>query len=591
MKRLFGILSTVLLLIAVAKVVFAGNDLQPVEFATGRIILKFKNNVGLGEQISLFKKLGLEKIDIFKKLDYQLMKVKPGSEQNLIAQLRDNPLVDKVELDGVVRVFMTTNDPLISQQWGLFKAKFADPGTSAWDINKGSTSIKIAILDTGIDQNHEDLVSKIVVNKNFTTSSTVDDLYGHGTHVAGIAAAVINNNIGVAGSGYNSVLMNVKVLDDRGSGYYSWVANGIIWAVDNGAKVINMSLGGSMASSILEDAINYAWSKGAVVVAAAGNDGSDAPSYPAYYTNAIAVAATDSSDLKTSWSNYGSWVDVAAPGSSIYSTLPNHSNRIGKRNYGSLSGTSMAAPYVAGLAGLVWASGLCSNNTCVRNQIESTSDSVPGTGLYWTYGRINALNALGGVSLPQHYALEVFKNGNGNGSVISEPLGIDCGGDCVEEYLGVTVVSLTAIADSDSVFVGWSGDCTGTENVCVLVLDSNSQVKATFNNINSPSPTSMVVQSVDYVKYGGRQNNRNIDIIISVVDNLGGPLEGAALSILLTNTTWGISWSGKGTTNSNGKVTFTLKNAFSGCYVVTVTELVKSGLSWDNITPPNGVCK
>lgn len=571
---------------------FVSEEFKPVDFASGRLLVKFKDSINSDGQLLLLKRYNLEQLAILKKLDYRIVKVKPGSEYSLIQKLKANPLIDKVELDGIAEAFITTNDPLILQQWGLFKSKFTDSsGISAWDINKGSAEVKIAILDTGIDQNHEDLASKIVVNQNFTSSPTVDDLYGHGTHVAGIAAAITDNNIGVAGSGYNSSLMNVKVLDDRGSGYYSWVANGIIWAADNGAKVINMSLGGPTPSSLLEDAINYAWNKGVVVVAAAGNSGVDDPSYPAYYTNAIAVAATDSDDSKASWSNYGNWVDVAAPGVSIYSTLPNHTNKLKKKNYGSLSGTSMATPHVAGLAGLIWASSLCLDNNCVRNRIESMSDAIAGTGLYWKFGRINAFNSLGGVIPPQYYTLEVVKNGTGSGSVVSEPSGIDCGLDCTEPYLEGSVVTLTATVVSGSIFAGWAGDCTGNELTCTLTLNSNSQVTATFNDINSPSATSLLVKSIDYVMYGGARNNRNIDVTISVVDDLGNPVSGAKTSILLTNTTWGISWMGSGMTNSDGKVTFTLKNAFSGCYTTTVTELVKSSLTWNNITPPNGICK
>jgi hypothetical protein len=239
-----------------------------------------------------------------------------------------------------------------------------------------------------------------VANKNFTTSSTVDDLYGHGTHCAGIAAATTNNSIGVAGVGFNTSLMNVKVLGDNGSGQYSWIANGITWAADNGAKVISLSLGGSSGSYTLQNAVNYAWNKGVVVVAAAGNNGNTASVYPAYYSNCIAVAATDQNDAKASFSTYGSWVDVAAPGVSIYSTLPNHSNSIGTTNYGSLSGTSMSTPHVAGLAALVWATSYGTSNTSVRSRIESTADAISGTGTYWKYGRINANKAVAGVTPP-----------------------------------------------------------------------------------------------------------------------------------------------------------------------------------------------
>jgi Subtilase family len=147
------------------------------------------------------------------------------------------------------------------------------------------------VLDTGVSLSHPDLQGKIVASTNFSSSSTVDDVKGHGSHVAGIAAAATNNAVGVAGVGY-SVDINVKVLGDSGSGLYSDMCSGITWAADHGADVINLSLGGTMASSALESAVNYAWSKGVVVVAAAGNSASSSPFYPAYYANVMAVAAT-----------------------------------------------------------------------------------------------------------------------------------------------------------------------------------------------------------------------------------------------------------------------------------------------------------
>ncbi|HEX9015926.1 MAG TPA: S8 family serine peptidase, partial [Chloroflexota bacterium] len=182
--------------------------------------------------------------------------------------------------------------------------------------------------------------------------------------------------------------------------------SGIGYAVSNGANVISMSLGGSSGSSTVETAINDAWGAGVVVVAAAGNSGSSSPSYPAYYPHVIAVAATTSTDAKASYSNYGSWVDVAAPGSSILSTATNHSSRIWTKSntYGTISGTSMATPHVAGLAGLIWSSGPCGTGspvdkaTCVRGRIETKAERITGTGSYWTYGRINAAASLSSTS-------------------------------------------------------------------------------------------------------------------------------------------------------------------------------------------------
>lgn len=259
-------------------------------------------------------------------------------------------------------------------------------------MTKGSSTVRIAIWDTGIDQDHEDLKTKVIANVNFTTSRTVDDRYGRGTHVAGIAAAITDNARGIAGVGFQTSLMNVKVLSDTGSGQYSWIANGIIWAADNGAHVINMSLGGTSTSSTLQAAVQYAWSKGVVLVAAAGNENVSTPTYPAYYEECIAVAATDQNDAKASFSNYGSWVDIAAPGVNIYSTLPNHPNRIGVRNYGSLSGTSMATPHVAGVAALVKARYPSLTNADIKAKILAATD--PATGFTPTLGRINAYKAV-----------------------------------------------------------------------------------------------------------------------------------------------------------------------------------------------------
>src|SRR3989344_281966 len=342
------------------------------EKAPGQILVKFKESTPQNVVDLNLSQKNAKLSKRLERLNVLVLKVPINQEDSIASAFAGLPNVEFAEPDFVATALATTNDPSLSTQWGMFKVKAADgSGPSAWDGTVGSPSVKIAILDTGIDQNHEDLAAKIVANQNFTTSPTVDDKYGHGTHVGGIAAAITDNGTGVAGLGYNSSLMNVKVLDDNGSGYYSWIANGIIWATDNGAKVINMSLGGSSGSSTLQSAVNYAVANGVVVVAAAGNSGNSSPTYPAYYPGVIAVAATDSADAKASWSSYGSWVDVAAPGVNIYSTFPNHPYKINKSlNYDYGSGTSMATPHVAGLAGLVWATGTCSTNSCVRAQIE-----------------------------------------------------------------------------------------------------------------------------------------------------------------------------------------------------------------------------
>ena len=277
------------------------------------------------------------------------------------------------------------NDSHFDKQWAFDKIQALE----VWQVTSGSQDVIIAILDTGIDQTHIDLAGQVIASVNFTQSPTVDDVDGHGTHIAGIIGAIANNGAGIAGLAYNCSLMNVKVADDRGFVDAEAVAEGIVWAVDNGAKVINMSLTLTEPTQALEDAIDYAWSKGAILVAAAGNNGSSTPMYPAYYTNCLAVTATNSNDFLAPLANHGDWVDVAAPGAKIYSTLPGNS-------YDYKTGTSMATAYVASLAGLLFTMVSDTNgdgllNDEVRYMIESTCDIIGALDVI--KGRINAFEA------------------------------------------------------------------------------------------------------------------------------------------------------------------------------------------------------
>ncbi|MEN3011091.1 MAG: S8 family peptidase [Candidatus Bipolaricaulaceae bacterium] len=356
--------------------------------APDQILVKFKPGVLPEQAAAVHARRGGQAIHVIPGIEVHVVRIPQGRVPEMVRAYLLEELVEFAEPDYVAVAYLVPNDPGYPYQWALPKIQ----APQAWDLTTGSSAIRIAILDTGIDQDHEDLRAKIVANRNFTTSPTVDDRQGHGTHVAGIAAAVTNNARGVAGVGFNTVLMNVKVLDDNGSGQYSWIANGIIWAADNGAHVINMSLGGPATSSTLEAAVRYAYSKGVVLVAAAGNENTSSPSYPAYYPECIAVAATDQNDVKASFSNYGAWVDIAAPGVSIYSTLPNHTNRTGVRNYGYLSGTSMAAPHVAGVAALIKARYPTLTNAQIAQRLLATGD--PTTGFTTAIRRVNAYRAV-----------------------------------------------------------------------------------------------------------------------------------------------------------------------------------------------------
>ena len=286
-----------------------------------------------------------------------------------------------------------------SRQWGPQRMDCP----AAWDLTTGSPDVIVAITDTGVDYNHPELASKLVLpgyNALDGTSNAQDD-FGHGTHVAGIAAAIGNNAAGIAGIAWGVKILPVKVLDSTGSGSNSAVAGGITWAADHGAQVINLSLGSSGGSSLLQAAVDYAHAKNVVVVAAAGNDGLTTMFYPAAYGNCISVAASNTNDSRASFSNYGNWVDVAAPGNSIYSTTPTGPVTMSRqglaKNYDYMSGTSMASPHVAGLAALVYSKlGDLATADLVRHYVEQGCVATPGVA-YTLHGRVDAYNSLNGI--------------------------------------------------------------------------------------------------------------------------------------------------------------------------------------------------
>jgi len=267
------------------------------------------------------------------------------------------------------------DDSYLAQRWGVNKIE----APQAWQLAEGGKSVLVAVLDTGIDKDNGDLAHRLVAEVNFTDSPTSDDLYGHGTHMAGTIAAIAPE----------CRLMNVKVADDAGRCEASVVARGIIWAVDHGARIINISLC-MKPSPDLEEAVDYAWSQGAVIIAAAGNTGKSTPAYPSYYEDCLAVAGTNENDSLALLSSHGDWVDVAAPGFNIYSEVPDN-------EYDYKSGTSPAVAHVSGVAALVFTvvEDCNSNgrvNDEVRQAIENSCDSAFADGV--GSGRVNAFQAV-----------------------------------------------------------------------------------------------------------------------------------------------------------------------------------------------------
>jgi len=269
--------------------------------------------------------------------------------------------------------------------WFLERVNAGD----AWEPTAAGAHIIVAVLDTGIDESHEDLQGKVIASVNFSRSEGTGDVNGHGTLIAGIITASIENLKGTMGIAHGSSLLNVKVADDNGFVMPDAVVRGIRWAVDNGADVINLSLTLSRPSAAVEEAVRYAWDNGAVIVAAAGNTASMREVYPAATPPVIGVAATDQDDRTARWSNRGGWVSVSAPGTDILSTLP-------LDRYAVKNGTSYSSALVSGEAALLLVvardrdgNGRINDEVraAILNGTEATAD---GTGA----GRVDVLKAV-----------------------------------------------------------------------------------------------------------------------------------------------------------------------------------------------------
>ncbi|MCX7925686.1 MAG: S8 family serine peptidase [Fimbriimonadales bacterium] len=449
-----------------------------------------------------------------------IVRLAPGISMESAGEfLRALPGVRYVEPNYLAFAFATPNDPSYGQQYGLTRIQ----ANLAWDIWQPQRTVYIAIIDTGIDSNHPDLTNKMrrhaggaIYGYNTLSNNTnaLDD-NGHGTHCAGIAAAEINNGVGIAGvaawnpavSNANSYaqLMPVKVLNSSGSGSLDAVARGITWAADNGAHILSLSLGSSSGAQQLQDAVNYAWNRGCLVVVAAGNNGSSSPQYPAYYTNSIAVAATDSTDTLASFSQYGSWVDIAAPGVNILSTYP--SNR-----YQSLSGTSMACPHVAGAAALLWSHNPSLTNAQLRSALETNVDPYQpyaGRTIAPNAGRLNvyrALQAVGGVG-PTQPSLDTLSlnptsvvGGNSSTGTVTLTAAAPSGGFVVN--LSSSNPSVASVPSSVTVPAGATSanftvsTSAVSSSTSVTITASAGSVSRTATLTVNPATTNVTLQSL-----------------------------------------------------------------------------------------------
>jgi thermitase len=422
-----------------------GASFAYAEYAPGKILVKFKPGtvaipkgfgvasvkaaaVSAASVKALNTKYGVVEIrQLYKKAlenrpdwvhlrdNYILNFPKDKDVMQVVSEYRSDPNVVSASPCSIFRAAdIIPNDPRFIDQWGLTKIK----APQAWDRTVGSAEVVIAVLDTGVDMSHEDLASKIDPRGGWNFVSGNDnptDDFGHGTVVAGVIAAATNNGLGIAGVDWRARILPVKVLDNHGEGIIYDILDGIAYASSLSVEVINMSFGqynSSLDKYVEEDPAGLkercqdAYNNNVVLVASAGNGSVDWNSYPAYYSTVIAVAATDKDDKRSIWtgidpstgrtqgSNFGSWVDVAAPGTNIWSV-----RRGG--GYDLNNGTSLSAPFVAGLAGLIKAVNPNLSNQEIINIIINTADNIDGlnpgyAGLLGS-GRINAFRAVSGV--------------------------------------------------------------------------------------------------------------------------------------------------------------------------------------------------
>ena len=404
-----------------------------MKFKAGEIIVKFKEGIPQARIQPLLLTGDMSILDEMSNLGLMLLSVPQGRELEKVEELKRNPLVEYAVLNSVVRIVdpiaiephdrlrapdVIPDDPYFPSQWNLSKIE----APAAWDITTGSAKVVIAFVDSGVDLYHNELKDKIWTNPGEIPDNGIDDDgngfkddvhgwdfvnwdgepqddYGHGTFVASIAAAETNNDIQMAGVSWGAEIMALKAFDERGVSCHWHTAGGIEYAANNGARIINLSwtLYDYIDPQPLQAAINHAHSRGALVVAAAGDSHDDSYQYPAALDHVVSVAATDPDDGHPDFSTYNDKVDVAAPGVDILGLYQDTHAR--------LPSTRFAAPHVSGLAALVWSVNPYLTADEVENIIESTAVDLgePGRDDYFGYGRIDASAA---VMATRHY-LEV----------------------------------------------------------------------------------------------------------------------------------------------------------------------------------------
>ena len=368
----------------VSNVAHAAPGATPELFAQGRILIQPRAGASRAQVDKAIKAHGGRRSGELKAINVQIIELPSTANPKAVAQMmRKNPNLKFAEVDGALPPAYFPNDPQYSYAWHL--PKISAP--IAWDAAKGDDII-VAILDTGVDTTHPDLVDRLTNGWNFFDGNDdVTDVHGHGTAVAGAAAAASDNALGVTGVSLNSYIMPLRITDPQGYGYYSLMAQALITAADSGARVANISFLGVSMSSTVDSAAQYMRSKGGVVVVAGGNTGGlrNEPVSDAF----TVVAATDSADVRASFSSTGDYIDIAAPGVSIRTTIRGGS-------YGGFSGTSAASPVTAGVYALMMSADPDASPAALDDALFDTAQDLGAAGWdqQYGFGRVNAAAAV-----------------------------------------------------------------------------------------------------------------------------------------------------------------------------------------------------
>jgi hypothetical protein len=516
---------TMVLCLSLANFTWAGNGSD--KFVADELLVQAKAGVSGEKMHEILRPHDAATVGEIQSFRVRRIKVPADALENVKAALKKNPHVSFVENNFFATGGAEPNDYQYPSQWHL--PKISTP--AAWDVCTGFPTEPIAIIDSGVDPTHPDLAGKLLPGYNFIGENTdTQDVLGHGTAVAGTAAAISNNVVGVAGVAWGNPIMPLVVLNSSNYATYYDIARAITYAADQGVRVINISIGGSSSSSTLQNAVDYAWNRGAMVFACAHNYSTSTPYYPAACTHAVAVSATTSSDTLASFSNYGDWIDLAAPGVSILTTT-----RGG--GYGACSGTSFSSPIAAGLAALILSANPSLTNAQVLEIMTQNTDDLgqPGFDPYYGYGRVNAYAslqaAMAAVPQPDVTAPSVAITAPENDSTVSGTVTVtvlatdDIGVESVGLYLNGTLfatasaepyqfsLDTTDYPDGPYELLAIANDCAGNAGQSGSISVNVSNVSNPQDNI---APTVAITSPAD-----GSSISRTIRITVNASDNVG----------------------------------------------------------------------